>query len=89
MSEPNEVLREEELIAVQSIYGVSRSFLPLTMLWVCRLTRQDDWHDITPVKTPWGTEVEAGWWGVTVRAEDGRVSVQVRGRLNKVSLRPS
>lgn len=46
---------------------------------------QDDWHDIPPVKTAWGTDVEAGWWGVTVRAEEGRVSVQVRGRLNKVN----
>jgi translation initiation factor 2-alpha kinase 4 len=83
MAEANETLREEELLVVRSIYGVChprlRGLLDMSLTGL-----QDDWHDIPPVKTKWGTELEGGWWGVTVRAEEGRVSVQVRGRMSKV-----
>jgi translation initiation factor 2-alpha kinase 4 len=86
MVDANEAIREEELVAVRSIYGVCASYLHVDKVSDCDL--QKDWHDIPPVTTKWGTQVEEGWWGVTVRAEQGRVSVQVRGRLAKVILTP-
>ncbi|WVQ95416.1 hypothetical protein IAU59_002513 [Kwoniella sp. CBS 9459] len=42
----------------------------------------DEWHDITPKKTAWGTEVDAGWWEMTIRSmEDERVSVMLKGKM--------
>ncbi|WVR08793.1 hypothetical protein IAU60_005851 [Kwoniella sp. DSM 27419] len=42
----------------------------------------DEWHDIPPKKTAWGTELDAGWWEVTTRGmEDPRVSVILRGKM--------
>ena len=50
-----------------------------------RLKRgQDDWSDIPPKKTAWGTESEGGWWEVRLRVEDGRVGVALKGRMIKV-----
>ncbi|OXG72558.1 eukaryotic translation initiation factor 2-alpha kinase [Cryptococcus neoformans Gb118] len=42
----------------------------------------DEWHDIPPTKTAWGTEVDAGWWEVKICAmEDERVSVILKGKM--------
>ena len=47
---------------------------------------QDDWNDIPPKKTAWGTEGEAGWWEIRLKGrEDERVAVTLRGRLTKAS----
>ena len=44
----------------------------------------DEWHDISPSKTAWGTPLESGWWTVRLRAHDGRVAVSLKGKLLKV-----
>ncbi|WVF67821.1 hypothetical protein IAT40_002582 [Kwoniella sp. CBS 6097] len=42
----------------------------------------DEWRDINPKKTAWGTEVDAGWWEMTIRSmEDERVSVMLKGKM--------
>ncbi|EAL17471.1 hypothetical protein CNBM1630 [Cryptococcus deneoformans B-3501A] len=42
----------------------------------------DEWHDIPPTKTAWGTEVDAGWWEVKICAmEDERVNVILKGKM--------
>ncbi|WRT70924.1 uncharacterized protein IL334_007923 [Kwoniella shivajii] len=42
----------------------------------------DEWHDVPPKKTAWGTELDAGWWEVTIKSiEDERVSVILRGKM--------
>ncbi|KAL0241915.1 hypothetical protein I308_106089 [Cryptococcus tetragattii IND107] len=42
----------------------------------------DEWRDIPPTKTAWGTEVESGWWEVKICAiEDERVSVILKGKM--------
>ncbi|OCF45594.1 PEK/GCN2 protein kinase [Kwoniella heveanensis CBS 569] len=42
----------------------------------------DEWRDITPKKTAWGTEVDAGWWEMTIRSlKDERVSVILKGKM--------
>lgn len=47
---------------------------------------QDDWHDIIPKRTAWGTDGELGWWEVQLRStDDPRVSVKLKGRMTKVS----
>nr|XP_019007722.1 PEK/GCN2 protein kinase [Kwoniella pini CBS 10737]OCF46503.1 PEK/GCN2 protein kinase [Kwoniella pini CBS 10737] len=41
-----------------------------------------EWHDVPPKKTAWGTELDGGWWEVTVKSmEDERVSVILRGKM--------
>ncbi|WWC92548.1 uncharacterized protein L201_007507 [Kwoniella dendrophila CBS 6074] len=42
----------------------------------------DEWHDVPPKKTAWGTEVDGGWWEVTIKSmEDERVCVVLRGKM--------
>nr|XP_019050908.1 PEK/GCN2 protein kinase [Kwoniella bestiolae CBS 10118]OCF29838.1 PEK/GCN2 protein kinase [Kwoniella bestiolae CBS 10118] len=42
----------------------------------------DEWHDVPPKKTAWGTELDGGWWEVTIKSmEDERVSVILRGKM--------
>ncbi|KIY32862.1 PEK/GCN2 protein kinase [Cryptococcus gattii E566] len=42
----------------------------------------DEWRDIPPTKTAWGTEVESGWWEVKICAiEDERVNVILKGKM--------
>jgi translation initiation factor 2-alpha kinase 4 len=48
----------------------------------------DDWHDISPSKTAWGTSVETGWWIVRLRAHDGRIAISLKGKLLKVGHSP-
>ncbi|KAK4689653.1 eukaryotic translation initiation factor 2-alpha kinase 4, partial [Tremellales sp. Uapishka_1] len=43
----------------------------------------DEWHDIAPKKTAWGTEGESGWWEIRIKAQDARVAVGLRGRMIK------
>ena len=55
-------------------------------LEILRSIFADDWHDIAPKRTAWGTETDEGWWEVTLRGEDERVSVGLRGRFTKASI---
>ncbi|WWC65005.1 uncharacterized protein I303_107619 [Kwoniella dejecticola CBS 10117] len=42
----------------------------------------EEWHDVPPKKTAWGTELDGGWWEVTVKSmEDDRVRVILRGKM--------
>nr|ODN99778.1 PEK/GCN2 protein kinase [Cryptococcus depauperatus CBS 7855] len=42
----------------------------------------DEWHDIPPKKTAWGTEVDGGWWEVRICGmEDERVNVILQGKM--------
>ncbi|BEI98202.1 hypothetical protein CcaverHIS631_0305010 [Cutaneotrichosporon cavernicola] len=44
----------------------------------------DDWKDIPPKKTAWGTESEQGWWEVALRGnEEPRVRIRLKGRFPK------
>jgi translation initiation factor 2-alpha kinase 4 len=45
----------------------------------------DDWKDLPPVRTAWGTKGEVGWWTVRLKRHDGLVGVTLKGRLPKVS----
>ncbi|KAK8850742.1 hypothetical protein IAR55_004662 [Kwoniella newhampshirensis] len=41
----------------------------------------DEWRDLPATRTAWGTELDVGWWEVTIRGmEDPRVSVVLRGK---------
>lgn len=44
----------------------------------------DDWRDLPPVRTAWGTKGETGWWTVRLKRHDGLVGVTLKGRLPKV-----
>ncbi|OCF54570.1 PEK/GCN2 protein kinase [Kwoniella mangroviensis CBS 10435] len=42
----------------------------------------DEWHDVPPKKTAWGTELDGGWWEVTIKSmQDERVSVVLKGKM--------
>ncbi|ODN77808.1 hypothetical protein L202_04931 [Cryptococcus amylolentus CBS 6039] len=44
----------------------------------------DEWHDVPPKKTAWGTEVDGGWWEVKICGlEDERVSVILKGKMTQ------
>lgn len=47
----------------------------------------DDWKDVEPGKTAWGTkEQNAGWWEVRLGVREGRVGCVLKGRMLKVSV---
>lgn len=43
----------------------------------------DDWRDLPPVRTAWGTRGEEGWWVVRLKRHEGLVGVGLKGRLTK------
>lgn len=55
-------------------------------LQALRAIYAEDWHDVPPKKTAWGTAAEEGWWEVRVKGEDERVQVGIKGRMTKVSV---
>ncbi|WVQ86282.1 hypothetical protein IAT38_008450 [Cryptococcus sp. DSM 104549] len=42
----------------------------------------DEWRDVPPKKTAWGTEVDGGWWEMKICGmDDPRVSVILKGKM--------
>ena len=46
----------------------------------------EDWKDIPPEKTAWGTAAQSGWWQVRLKAHEGKVGVTLKGKFLKVRL---
>lgn len=47
----------------------------------------EDWTDVRPEKTAWGTSGQDGWWKVRLKAQDALVAITLKGRLPKVCRR--
>jgi hypothetical protein len=44
----------------------------------------EDWQDIPPEKTAWGTAAQSGWWQVRLKAHENKVGVTLKGKFLKV-----